>query len=997
MTVSSATNKSGPYLGNGTTTVFAYDFRILDASHISVIRTEAGVDTVLTTGFTVSGVGNDAGNVTFAVAPTTGQTINLIRNAPFTQQVDLENQGAYYAETVEQAFDLAAMRDQQLQEQINRSVKIPVGQDSDVLDDLIEDVIRLADSVDEIDTVAGIAADVVIVAGVDVSVVTVAGIAANVTTVAGISGNVTAVAGNNANVTTVAGSISSVNTVGSNISNVNSVAGNIAAVQNVDANMAAVIAAPAQATAAAGSASAALASANAAADSYDQFDDRYLGAKSVAPTVDNDGNPLIVGTIYWDTPSSQMFTWNGTSWRPAFLIGNTVRTVVTATAGQTVVPAPTYLVGSNTLQVFVNGVKLLLGTDYTETTQNSITFATGLSAGDEVELIAQQAFAVDELRADLASDAAGKGAALVAFKQSGTGSVPRTVDAKLKESVSVKDFGAVGDGVADDTAAFQAAADYGGDIEIPPGSYRISNVVCSKPVRFKGCGAAFGSSSTPLDGTTAIYLTHTSGVGIKLDAAYSGMSGCLIRRVVSTSGTGLTAIQTNAPLMQFEDLRIVHHEISMHGAALHFYMTYRNVWQSGTKMLVNAPGNNAVLYDSCIWSGEFEIHNAISVSFVCCDFSDSGNPALVSPYTFINPISVSIDDPYTEARTNRPGVNWFKFFVDASGIASGAGRTVSVSGGYFRGESTYIDTAYLFDGPISVNMTLGYYRDIGYVAELANGATFVVTGRPRLTGGAVLMKNASSAGSGLSSYGSNQLRFGSDSETPSTSALTGAVYKNTGTDVNMDGVLAAGSPIHVLRKTSQGTGAGATLEKYLHLYAGSTLAGEIGIWRDSRLALIGSSFVELTGGTTKVFVTTGAFGPAADNATTLGVPGQRWSVVYAATGTINTSDAREKQQVRDLTEAERAVAVRLKSMIRAFKFNEAVAAKGDGARIHVGVIAQDVKAAFEAEGLVAEDYAILCFDQWPAEIDDNGVEVTPAGERYGVRYEELLAFILAAL
>jgi ribosomal protein L9 len=120
-------------------------------------------------------------------------------------------------------------------------------------------------------------------------------------------------------------------------------------------------------------------------------------------------------------------------------------------------------------------------------------------------------------------------------------------------------------------------------------------------------------------------------------------------------------------------------------------------------------------------------------------------------------------------------------------------------------------------------------------------------------------------------------------------------------------------------------------------------------------------------------------------------------VVYAGTGTINTSDAREKQQIRSLSDTENAVAVRLKSLIKAFKFNDAVQAKGDAARIHVGVIAQEVIAAFEAEGLDANRYAIVCYDEWAAELDDDGNEIRPAGNRYGVRYEELLAFIISAL
>jgi hypothetical protein len=141
----------------------------------------------------------------------------------------------------------------------------------------------------------------------------------------------------------------------------------------------------------------------------------------------------------------------------------------------------------------------------------------------------------------------------------------------------------------------------------------------------------------------------------------------------------------------------------------------------------------------------------------------------------------------------------------------------------------------------------------------------------------------------------------------------------------------------------------------------------------------------------------GNWSPVADNAKSLGTASFRWSQVFAATGTINTSDARTKQQIRTLTDAERAVAVRLKGLLRAFKFNDSVAEKGDAARIHFGVIAQDVKSAFEAEGLVAEDYSMLCHDIWPDRFDEKGALVEAAADRYGIRYEELLAFIISAL
>ena len=144
-----------------------------------------------------------------------------------------------------------------------------------------------------------------------------------------------------------------------------------------------------------------------------------------------------------------------------------------------------------------------------------------------------------------------------------------------------------------------------------------------------------------------------------------------------------------------------------------------------------------------------------------------------------------------------------------------------------------------------------------------------------------------------------------------------------------------------------------------------------------------------------------------NNGWNIGKPANRWTTIYAATALINTSDGNQKQQVADLTTQEKAVAVSIKSLIKTFKFNSSVAEKSDGARIHVGVIAQDVKAAFEAQGLDANRYGLFCSDTW-YEVD--GKTKNEAGEEYvqdsfgavevtrlGVRYEELLAFVIAAL
>jgi hypothetical protein len=145
-----------------------------------------------------------------------------------------------------------------------------------------------------------------------------------------------------------------------------------------------------------------------------------------------------------------------------------------------------------------------------------------------------------------------------------------------------------------------------------------------------------------------------------------------------------------------------------------------------------------------------------------------------------------------------------------------------------------------------------------------------------------------------------------------------------------------------------------------------------------------------------------SFRPEVDNTTTLGGATNRWSELYAGNNVINTSDEREKQQIRSLSEAEKNVAIKLKSLIKAFKFNNAVEAKGEDARIHVGVIAQEVVSAFESEELDATKYGLLCYDEWdeqPEEKDSEGnviQEYRPSGNRYGIRYDQLLAFIIAA-
>ena len=134
-----------------------------------------------------------------------------------------------------------------------------------------------------------------------------------------------------------------------------------------------------------------------------------------------------------------------------------------------------------------------------------------------------------------------------------------------------------------------------------------------------------------------------------------------------------------------------------------------------------------------------------------------------------------------------------------------------------------------------------------------------------------------------------------------------------------------------------------------------------------------------------------AFYPEQDNVRDLGTVSQRWDDVYATNGTIQTSDRNEKQDIDVLSAAETAVAQACKGLLRKFRWKDAVAEKGDAARIHFGIIAQDLQAAFEAEGLDAGNYAMFIHSTWTDE------ETGEERSRMGVRYPELLAFIIAAL
>lgn len=137
----------------------------------------------------------------------------------------------------------------------------------------------------------------------------------------------------------------------------------------------------------------------------------------------------------------------------------------------------------------------------------------------------------------------------------------------------------------------------------------------------------------------------------------------------------------------------------------------------------------------------------------------------------------------------------------------------------------------------------------------------------------------------------------------------------------------------------------------------------------------------------------GNFTPISDGVLSCGGASNRFAVVYASTGTINTSDAREKTQLEPVNDALRRAAARIRAGIGAFQWLEAVERKGaDRARLHIGVTAQAVRDAFLAEGLDPTRYALFCEDA-VMEAGDAGVT---RSMRLGLRMDQILALLLLA-
>lgn len=630
----------------------------------------------------------------------------------------------------------------------------------------------------------------------------------------------------------------------------------------------------------------------------------------------------------------------------------------------------------------------------------------------------------------------------------------RSLENRFADVVNVKDFGAVGDGVTDDTAAIQAAVNTGKNVYFPSVKYIITNTItCSTR------GQGFYGDAGSLGGKADI-ATNNYGSIIQFSNATPGATMFLVTESQNT----FSNLKFRGDAISTTDIGILFQKITntddMDGYVYdcEFYECFNPIYFYGRALhadknvFSSLNGGDSITLDwpaSGTSGGDLQQGNEYKgrAQRITNNRFHGGNYAVaVKNYIQRSPIY------------SNNCIDIGQGFIDVEG---GAGMSGAIIDGNVADLCSSVPISFR---PLSTseNLVISNNKLGGAIAGIVDGSNMRPFTAIRFDGISKL-ENTLISGNTICGTSAGAITIQNDSSSPVVNPInfvvTNNVIDSTGLDgnpnrfvfnsiYNISGFIFTNNTVSNLGATVVSVIRSAsntfnnvvvknniwdqsiplfTITSFTEPFeidhkmggygintSGSFVLGNQGAYssslpftlsRTTSTTGVGTRYINSDGSIDIFADPTGAgagqFTPGSDNLVDLGSAALSWKDLFYD-GAVNPSDDRLKTYLA-IEDAEKAAALEIKANIRKFKFNSAIAKKGDGARIHWGVSAQQVADIMRSHELDPNKYSFYCYDEWdeiPEEVDSDGNvirEKVPAGNKYGIKYTELIAFILGAM
>ena len=575
---------------------------------------------------------------------------------------------------------------------------------------------------------------------------------------------------------------------------------------------------------------------------------------------------------------------------------------------------------------------------------------------------------------------------------------PRGLSTRFSDIVNIKDFGATGDGVHDDTKAWehwQAALERGGVGYIPSGQYRVNGIIRSI---VQGC---FGNGVDHVMDASVYQGDGASGMRESAFANHMGTIGPVIQHYRTFQGKESWSPLVDLSFESYSDGYFDWTEygsgaqgIQVRGSAKGMGNSHPVCIRGFMQNRLNGDGDAVAIWGRCQKEDPADgINNSDTCAIHSAVYNESKGSGLIMASEHW---AIVGENGGTEQTNGTPAGATICQHVKAFSSKGMAHAGILISGGMDNYPYGMWNAIQISRGAFMRNGSMdgipgttafkcdSWFQDLGYpdigwhVGYCPNHIKTVGAYPFNITGDSLRIKNNTDGGN--ASVIINKV---------SGAGTAGIILQVDGTSQN-DIYVEKGNPNTFYRALQSASSH--------HLFFCTDASGTL---------------------SNALSVGTVAVNPGTDGTIANGWSNKRWSQVYASTGTIETSDERLKKDIRPIDES--VFKAWGKVEFRQFLFKDAVAEKGSAARIHIGLIAQQVIAAFASEGLDAMRYGIVCYDKWDAREavterfkvvtreethNEDGSVKEPeefhyeervlipereAGDCYSIRYEEALA------